>query len=236
MFRLSLKRGAGELSFAQNQPSTSVPLSTVRSWHMCNSVGTGRGRVRLSRIRTSRLVIEASHRHDCRCVARCCAALIRPDGWRSAARGAHWPLATPPRPSLDPLPPQGAASIGLSPPRAPEGLGGGFSLPLCSSPQPPTTGSQTHHLPAPGGHNPAAPTHCGATRLRRGRHIPRMEIVPLCDIPSGCCSFAGPWTVTRSSLRMLRRVAAFCRPLRPVFLLVSFPRSRSPVVGVSGLR
>ena len=35
----------------------------------------------------------------------------------------------------------------------------------------------------------------------------------------------GPWTVTRSSLRMLRRVAAFCRPLRPVLLLVSFPRS-----------
>ena len=46
---------------------------------------------------------------------------------------------------------------------------------------------------------------------------------------------AGPWTVTRSSLRMLRRVAAFCRPLRPVLLLVSFPRSRSPVVGVLGL-
>ena len=44
-----------------------------------------------------------------------------------------------------------------------------------------------------------------------------------------------PWTVTRSSLRMLRRVAAFCRPLRPVFLWVSFPRSRSPVVGVPGL-
>ena len=54
---------------------------------------------------------------------------------------------------------------------------------------------------------------------------------PLCDIPSGCCSFTGPWTVTRSSLRMLRRVATFCRPLRPVLLLVSFPRSRSPVVG-----
>ena len=31
----------------------------------------------------------------------------------------------------------------------------------------------------------------------------------LCDIPSGCCSFTGPWTVTRSSLRVLRRVAAF---------------------------
>ena len=51
---------------------------------------------------------------------------------------------------------------------------------------------------------------------------------PLCDIPSGCCSFTGPWTVTRSSLRMLRRAAAFCWPLRPVLLLVSFPRSRSP--------
>ena len=57
---------------------------------------------------------------------------------------------------------------------------------------------------------------------------------PLCDIPSGCCSFTGPWTVTRSSLRMLRRVAAFCRPLRPVFLLVSLSCSRSPVVGVLG--
>ena len=45
-------------------------------------------------------------------------------------------------------------------------------------------------------------------------------------------SLLGPWTVTRSSLRMLRWVAAFCRPLRPVLLLVSFPRSRSPVVGV----
>ena len=33
---------------------------------------------------------------------------------------------------------------------------------------------------------------------------------------------------------MLRRVAAFCRPLRPVLLLVSFPRSRSPVFGVPG--
>ena len=55
------------------------------------------------------------------------------------------------------------------------------------------------------------------------------------DSPSGCCSFTGPWTVTRSSLRMLRRVAAFCRPLRPVLLLVSFPRSQSPVVGVPGL-
>ena len=58
---------------------------------------------------------------------------------------------------------------------------------------------------------------------------------PLCDIPFGCCSFTGPWTVTRSSLCMLRWVAAFCWPLRPVLLLVSFPRSQSPVVGVLGL-
>ena len=55
------------------------------------------------------------------------------------------------------------------------------------------------------------------------------------DIPFGCCFFTGPWTVTRSSLRVLRRVAAFCRPLRPVLLLLSFPRPRSPVVGVPGL-
>ena len=48
---------------------------------------------------------------------------------------------------------------------------------------------------------------------------------PLCDIPSGCCFFTGPWTVTRSYLHMLRRIAAFCRPLRPVLLLVSFPPS-----------
>ena len=58
---------------------------------------------------------------------------------------------------------------------------------------------------------------------------------PLCDILSDCCSFTGPWTVSCSSLRMLRRVAAFCLPLRPVLLLVSFPHSRSPVVGVLGL-
>ena len=58
---------------------------------------------------------------------------------------------------------------------------------------------------------------------------------PLCDVPSCCCFFTGPWTVTRSSLRMLRQVAAFCRPLRPVLLLVLCPHSRSPVVGVLGL-
>ena len=53
-------------------------------------------------------------------------------------------------------------------------------------------------------------------------------LCPLRDIPSGYCFFTGPWTVTPSSLCMLRRVAAFCRPLRPVFLLVSFSHWRGP--------
>ena len=79
----------------------------------------------------------------------------------------------------------------------------------------------------------------GIGAMRRAAHLVNScaepPPYPLCDIPSGCCSFTGPWTVTRSSLRMLRRVAAFYRPLRPVLLVVSFPRSRSPVVGVLGL-
>ena len=50
---------------------------------------------------------------------------------------------------------------------------------------------------------------------------------PLCDFPSDGCFFTGPWTVTRSSLRMLRRVAAFCRPLRPMLPLVSFSHCRA---------
>ena len=61
------------------------------------------------------------------------------------------------------------------------------------------------------------------------------QVTPLCDISSGCWSFPGPRTVTRSSLRMLRRVTAFCWPLWPVLLLVSFPRLQSPMVGVPGL-
>ena len=73
------------------------------------------------------------------------------------------------------------------------------------------------------------------TRQRPQQCHRRTGGIPPCDIPSGCCSFTGPWTVTRSSLRVLRRVAAFCRPLRPVLLLVLFPRSRCPVVGVLGL-
>ena len=45
---------------------------------------------------------------------------------------------------------------------------------------------------------------------------------PLCDIPSGCCFFTGPSTVARSSLRMLRWVAAFCWRRRRLFLLTAF--------------
>ena len=77
---------------------------------------------------------------------------------------------------------------------------------------------------------------CPLSSLTNGTAVPPKTCsYPPCGIPSGCCSFKGPWTVTCSSLRMLRRVAAFCRPLRPVLLLVSFPRSRSPVFGVLGL-
>ena len=95
-----------------------------------------------------------------------------------------------------------------------------------------------------GGQGRGDPPPCGTKKLSTGLPLPRppqwcrvvkRSPAPLCDIPSGCCSFTGPWTLTRSSLRMLRRVAAFCRPLRPVLPLVSFPRSRSPVVGVPGL-
>ena len=73
------------------------------------------------------------------------------------------------------------------------------------------------------------------TRQQHGGPCPSVRVAttavpPLCDMPSGCCSFTGPWTVTRSSLRMLRRVAAFCRPLRPVLLLVLLPRLGSQVV------
>ena len=93
---------------------------------------------------------------------------------------------------------------------------------------------RTIYPPPPPGSNCTTTIETRETRLYRF-WVDTTVAPPLCDIPSGCCSFTGPWTVTRSSLRMLRRVATFCRPLRPVLLLVSFPRSRSPVVGVLGL-
>ena len=83
--------------------------------------------------------------------------------------------------------------------------------------------------------HPILDTHPLRTAVQHMAHCSGSARTPLCNIPSGCCFFTGPWTVTRSSLRMLRWVAAFCRPLRPLLLLVSFPRSRSPVVGVPGL-
>ena len=78
-------------------------------------------------------------------------------------------------------------------------------------------------------------TPCSATSGERAHGVSPLHPPPPCDIPSGCCSFTGHWTVTRSSLRMLRRVAAFCRPLRPVLLLLLFLHSWSPAVGVLGL-
>ena len=82
-------------------------------------------------------------------------------------------------------------------------------------------------------------THARGTSKMQLRNIggncPKLRTsAPPCDIPSCCCFFTGPRTVTQSSLRVLRRVAAFCRPLRPVLRLVPFPYSRCPVVGVPG--
>ena len=55
--------------------------------------------------------------------------------------------------------------------------------------------------------------------LAGGRGGGRTPPPPPCDIPLGCCFFMGPWTVTRSFLRVLRRVAAFCGLLRPVLFV-----------------
>ena len=62
-----------------------------------------------------------------------------------------------------------------------------------------------------------------------GLHL-KWRCSTLCDIP--CCFLTGPWTVTRSSLRMLRRVAAFCQLLRPVFPLVALVEPSSWRTGV----
>ena len=51
--------------------------------------------------------------------------------------------------------------------------------------------------------------HCLASTYPRDLNGVALQGTPLCDIPSGCCFFTGPWTVTRSSLRMLRRVAVY---------------------------
>ena len=47
------------------------------------------------------------------------------------------------------------------------------------------------------------------SRIHHQLSVPKPPPPPLCDIPSSCCFFTGPRTVTRSSLHMLRWVAAF---------------------------
>ena len=44
--------------------------------------------------------------------------------------------------------------------------------------------------------------------LRMNIMPPPPPATPLCGVPSGCCFFTGPWTVTHSSLCMLRRAGA----------------------------
>ena len=56
----------------------------------------------------------------------------------------------------------------------------------------------------------------------------------LCEVPLGCGFFTGPWTVTRSSLRMLRRVNAFDRCTR-CFLRCRFSASGAQQLGNWGL-
>ena len=61
-------------------------------------------------------------------------------------------------------------------------------------------------------------------------------MLPLCvTFRRVAVSLRGPGQSPVLPLRMLCRATAFCRPLRPVLLLASFLRSRSPVVGVLGL-
>ena len=49
---------------------------------------------------------------------------------------------------------------------------------------------------------------CSTTLFWPYSHLLQPQLYPLCDIPSGCSFFTGPWTVTRSSLCVLRRVNA----------------------------
>ena len=71
-----------------------------------------------------------------------------------------------------------------------------------------TCGARTSE-DAPSAWPPQTPPYNGITCNTGTWPQPLVPPPPLCDIPSGCCFFTGPWTVTRSSLRMLRRVAAY---------------------------
>ena len=65
----------------------------------------------------------------------------------------------------------------------------------------------------------------GRTRAIDGERTENEDIAPM------TCTGPPPQIIREWS----STVNAFCRPLQPVFLLVSFPRSRSPVVGVLGV-
>ena len=98
-------------------------------------------------------------------------------------------------------------------------------------------GSATSPLPRPAppshrgrAHPRAAPAHSAVCRASHSSSGPGCVILSLVVVP-----LRGPGQSLVLPSALLRRVAALCRPLRPVLLPVSFPRSRSPVVGVPGL-
>ena len=76
--------------------------------------------------------------------------------------------------------------------------------------------------------SPVPRTHAGISYSAMRQHRPQAPPPPCVTFRRVVVSFTGPWTLTRSCLRILRRVAAVCRPLRPVLPLVSLPRSWSP--------
>ena len=149
------------------------------------------------------------------------------DRWTPAAVGTHRPsTAIDTRRHEEPSSPNMAVGATLS---VEQGGGGGTRHDRAHAVRPDRLLVPFGGVVRGGGGGP--PNEWGSNAVEHsGGSTPELSAL-LCDIPSGCCSFTGPWTVTCSPLRMLRRVAAFCRPLRPVLLLVSFPRSRSPVVG-----
>ena len=97
----------------------------------------------------------------------------------------------------------------VPPPRG--GGGGGGYWTLTHPPTHPTTkGKMPYHrqnalTPASKVPHNGLPYRGGQLDTHPPTH-PELLTPPLCNIPSGCCSFTGPWTVTRSSLRMLRQL------------------------------
>ena len=181
--------------------------------------------------------------------ARCRAIVCRQQRNAATPPAAARPLARlRPEQQSGPRHPDGSAPQGHLPQhlRSPAGHGTGIQITVRPRHSATTVGCQPAACYPPdaagcvdgpriGLDAPRPSTPCPAPSTATALRWRRRPPPPPCDIPSDCCFFTGPWTVTRSSLRMLRRVAAFCRLLRPVLLLVSFPRSRSPVVGVLGL-